>query len=124
MQDVPYIQAIVVDPQNPDVAVAGGNSIGFGILWHPVPKSASVDNRGDLSHGRRRQDVEEGLRDDTTFGVVDMCADPSNPSTLYAVLYQPESGSGDKQIPANFGHREVQRRRRDLGDHGDERPAG
>ena len=47
LQDVPYIQAIIVDPQNPDVAVAGGNSIGFGILWHPVPKSASVDNRAE-----------------------------------------------------------------------------
>ena len=36
LTDVPYIQAIIVDPQNPDVAVVGGNSIGFGILWHPV----------------------------------------------------------------------------------------
>ena len=46
LQDVPFIQAIVVDPQNPNVAVIGGNSVGVGILWRPYPKSALTDNRG------------------------------------------------------------------------------
>ena len=76
MQDVPYIQAIIVDPQNPDVAVAGGNSIGFGILWHPVPKSASVDNRGIFRTEDGGKSWKKVYTDDATFGVVDMCADP------------------------------------------------
>ncbi len=88
LADVPYIQAIIVDPQNPDVAVAGGNSIGFGILWHPVPKSASVDNRGIFRTEDGGKSWKKVYSDDATFGVVDMCADPSNPNTLYAVLYQ------------------------------------
>ena len=37
LEDVPFIQEIIIDPKNPDVAVAGGNSIGFGILWRPLP---------------------------------------------------------------------------------------
>src|SRR5664279_1390273 len=46
LQDLPYIQAIVVNPQNPNVVVVGGNSVGFGILWRPLPKSARIDSRG------------------------------------------------------------------------------
>src|SRR5580693_1151971 len=99
LADVPYIQAIIVDPQKPDVAVAGGNSIGFGILWHPVPKSASVDNRGIFRTEDGGKSWKKVYNDDATFGVVDMCADPSNPNTLYAVLYKPESGTGDKAVP-------------------------
>ncbi len=103
LADVPYLQAIIVDPQNPDVAVAGGNSIGFGILWHPVPKSASVDNRGIFRTVDGGESWKKVYSDDATFGVVDMCADPSNPNTLYAVLYRPESGSGDKAVPPTSG---------------------
>jgi photosystem II stability/assembly factor-like uncharacterized protein len=99
LADVPYIQAIIVDPQNPDVAIAGGNSIGFGILWHPVPKSASVDNRGIFRTADGGKSWKKVYSDDSTFGVVDMCADPNNPNTLYAVLYRPESGSGEKMVP-------------------------
>ena len=100
LQDVPYVQAIIVDPRNPDVAVVGGNSIGFGILWHPVPKSASSDNRGIFRTEDGGKTWKKVYNNDATFGVVDMCADPSNPSTLYAVVYNPGSGSGDKAIAA------------------------
>jgi photosystem II stability/assembly factor-like uncharacterized protein len=100
LQDVPYIQAIIVDPQNPDVAVAGGNSIGFGILWHPIPKSAYVDNRGVFRTEDGGKTWKKVYVNDETFGVVDMCSDPGDPRTLYAVMYRPDSGSGDKAIPA------------------------
>ena len=46
LQDVPFIQAIIVDPKNPDVAVVGGNSLGFAVLWRPIPASAKTANRG------------------------------------------------------------------------------
>jgi photosystem II stability/assembly factor-like uncharacterized protein len=100
LQDVPYIQAIIVDPQNPDVAVAGGNSIGFAILWHPIPKSAYADNRGIFRTEDGGKSWKKVYANDQTFGVVDMCADPGDPRTLYAVMYHPDSGSGEKAIPA------------------------
>src|SRR5271166_1490281 len=37
LRDVPFIQAIIIDPKNPDVAVVGGNSLGVGLLWRPMP---------------------------------------------------------------------------------------
>ena len=103
LTDVPYIQAILVDPQNPDVAVVGGNSIGFGILWHPVPKSASVDNRGIFRTEDGGKTWKKVYTNDASFGVVDMCADPADRRTLYAVLYYPESGAGDKLVPSTSG---------------------
>ena len=66
---MPYIQEIIVDPHNPDIAVAGGNSIGFGILWHPVPKSASVDNRGIFRTEDGGKTWKKVYSNDATFGV-------------------------------------------------------
>jgi hypothetical protein len=40
LQDVAYIQAIIVDQRNPDVVVVAGNSVGVGIFWRPLPKAA------------------------------------------------------------------------------------
>lgn len=100
LQDVPYIQAIVVDPKNPDIAVVGGNSIGFGILWLPLAKSAWVDNRGIFKTEDGGKTWKKVFANDTTLGVVDMCSDPGDPRTLYAVLYRPESGSGDSEVKA------------------------
>jgi photosystem II stability/assembly factor-like uncharacterized protein len=100
LRDVPYIQAIIVDPNNPDVLVVGGNSIGFGILWRPIPKSASTDNRGIFKTTDGGKTWQKVFSTEDTFGVVDMCSDPGNPRTLYAVLYRPASGSGDSEIPA------------------------
>ena len=99
LQDVPFIQAILVDPQNPEVAVAGGNSIGFGILWHPVPKSATTDNRGIFRTTDGGKTWTKVYSNDATFGVIDMCADPDDPHTMYALLYHPESGPGKTAIP-------------------------
>src|SRR3984957_13507834 len=46
LQDVPFIQEIIVDPKNPDVAVVGGNSLGMGLIWRPLPATAKTANRG------------------------------------------------------------------------------
>ncbi len=100
LQDVPFIQAVIVDPQNPDVLVVGGNSIGVGILWRPLPASARTANHGifkTMDGGKTWKKVFAG---DDTLGVFDLCSDPSDPRTLYAALYRPASGSGDSEIPA------------------------
>jgi photosystem II stability/assembly factor-like uncharacterized protein len=95
-----YIPALVVDPKNPDIAIAGANSLGHAIIWRPIPKSAYQIERGifkTLDGGKTWNKV---LSKDDTVGVVDLCADPNDPSVLYAALYRPASGAGDKEIKA------------------------
>jgi photosystem II stability/assembly factor-like uncharacterized protein len=100
LEDVPFIQAIIVDPQNPDVAVVGANSIGFGILWRPLPAHASTAKQGIFRTEDSGKSWQQVYKDDNSIGVVDMCSDLSNPRTLYAVLYHPASGSGKNEIAA------------------------
>ena len=100
LEDVPFIQAIVVDPKNPDVAVAGGNSIGFGILWRPLPASAKTANRGIFRTVDGGKVWTKVVSAEGSLGVVDLCSDPSNPAMLYAAIYHPASGFGDSAIEA------------------------
>ncbi len=92
--DVPYIQAIVVDPRNPDIVVVGANALGFQILWRPLPKSAASRNHGIFRTEDSGKTWKKVYASAANLGVVDMCADPDNPSTIYAAVYIPESGSG------------------------------
>ncbi len=101
LADVPYIQAIIVDPRNPDIVVVGANSVGFAILWRPLPKSAATDKRGIFrtdDGGKTWKQVYTSGESD--LGVVDMCADPDNPSTIFAAVYRAESGTGSSALPA------------------------
>ncbi|HTW58893.1 MAG TPA: hypothetical protein VMD99_12255 [Terriglobales bacterium] len=100
LQDVPFIQAIIVDPKDPDVAVVGGNSIGFGILWRPMPATAKTANRGIFRTVDGGKNWTKVFSAEDSIGVVDLCSDPDNPATLYAALYRPGSGSGDSAIEA------------------------
>ena len=100
LQDLPYIQAIVVNPQNPNVVVVGGNSVGFGILWRPLPKSARIDSRGIFKTDDGGETCKMVYAYDDTLGVVDICSDPSDPRSLYAVVYRPASGFGDSEVKA------------------------
>jgi photosystem II stability/assembly factor-like uncharacterized protein len=94
LQDVAYIQAILVDPRNPDVVVVAGNSVGVGIFWRPLPKSALLTNRGIFRTEDGGRSWKKVYANDQSVGVVDMCSDPDDPRTLYAVVFHPESGSG------------------------------
>jgi photosystem II stability/assembly factor-like uncharacterized protein len=94
LEDVPFIQQIIVDPKNPDIAVAGGNSIGFGILWRPLPATAKTANRGIFRTVDGGKLWTKVFSAEDSIGVVDLCSDPSDPGTLYAVIYHPASGSG------------------------------
>ena len=100
LEDLPYIQAIIVDPQHPDVVVVGANSLGFTILWRPMPKSAKTDNRGIFRTEDGGKTWKKVYASDNDLGVVDMCADPDNPATIYASVYKAETGSGTSQVPA------------------------
>lgn len=95
LEDVPFIQAVIVDPKDPDVAVAGGNSIGFGILWRPLPATAKTANRGIFRTADGGKSWAKVFSAEDSIGVVDLCSDPGDPGTLYAAIYRPASGSGD-----------------------------
>jgi len=95
LQDVPFIQAVIVDPKNPDVAVVGGNSVGFGLLWRPLPASAYTSNRGIFRTVDSGKSWTKVFSAEDSIGVVDLCSDPGDPLTLYGVIYRPASGSGD-----------------------------
>ena len=102
LQDVPYIQAIFVDPQNPGRHCRWWKLHWVRILWRPYPKSARIDNRGNLSK------TEDGGKtwkkvyaNDDTLGVVDMCSDPGDPRTLFAVVYRPASGYAASEVKGN-----------------------
>ncbi len=95
-----YIQAVLVDPRNPNIAVAGANSLGFAIIWKPVPKSAATIDRGIFKTTDGGKTWNKVLTRDDTIGVVDLCADPGNPRTLYAVLYHAAVGVGKSGTPA------------------------
>ena len=99
LADVSYIQAVIVDPQNPDRVVVAANSVGVGIFWRPLATLAWKANRGIFKTEDGGKTWKKVYTNDQTLGVVDMCSDPDNPQTLYAALYHPDSGSGANLVP-------------------------
>jgi photosystem II stability/assembly factor-like uncharacterized protein len=100
LDDTRYVQAIIVDPRNPDTVVAGTNSLGDGMLWRPIPKSAFTTNRGIFKTTDGGRSWKKVLTKDDTIGVADLCADPNDSRKLFATLYRPASGSGDSEVKA------------------------
>src|SRR5271165_3795386 len=101
LQDNPYIQAVLVDPHNPDIVVVGTNAVGFQILWRPLPKSTASNNRGILRTEDGGKTWKKVYASDANLGVVDMCADPDNPSTIYAAVYVPETSGAKSEAMSN-----------------------
>jgi photosystem II stability/assembly factor-like uncharacterized protein len=100
LQDLLFIQAIVVDAQNPDTVIVASNSIGFGILWQPLPSWASTANRGifkTTDGGKTWKKVFAGNND---LGIVDMCANGTDARTLFGVVYHGASGEGQSRVEA------------------------
>ncbi len=99
LEDVRYIQAVIVDPRNPNTIVVAGNSVGVGIFWRPLATLAWTANRGIFRSQDGGKTWKKVYTNDATLGVVDMCSDPDDPSTLYASVYHPGSGSGASAVP-------------------------
>ena len=98
LQDVRYIQAVIVDPRNPNTIVVAGNSVGVGIFWRPLGPLALTANRGIFRTQDGGKTWKKVYNNDTSLGVVDMCSDPDNPSTLYASVFHAGSGSGANTV--------------------------
>ncbi len=83
LDDVHYINSIIVDPRNPDVIIVGalGNPI-LGV----APASPA---RGVFKTSDGGKTWAKTLYKDDVAGVADMVADPGNPRVLYAAVWHP-----------------------------------
>ncbi len=100
LQDLLFIQAIVVDAQNPDTVIVAGNSIGFGILWQPLPSWANTANRGIFKTTDGGKTWKKVFGNNDNLGIVDMCADGTDARTLFAVVYHGPTEKGDSKAEA------------------------
>jgi photosystem II stability/assembly factor-like uncharacterized protein len=100
LEDVLFIQSVIVDPHDPNVVVAAGNSVGMGILWLPLPRWAKSANRGIFKTTDGGKTWKKVFTDDQSLGIVDMCSDPGDARKLYAVVYRPPTGSGAARVEA------------------------
>lgn len=91
LENTPFVQAVIVDPHNPDVVIAGANSVGMyvitpAVVHSPVTFSAQ---RGIFKSTDGGKTWKQTLSRDDSAGVFDMTADPSDPKVLYASVLVP-----------------------------------
>jgi photosystem II stability/assembly factor-like uncharacterized protein len=92
LDDTRFIQQVLVHPRNPDILVAGANSIGVYVFSRPSPTNTFTTPRGVFKSVDGGKTWKQTLKDDGTAGVFDLTADPDNWHVLYASLYIPASG--------------------------------
>ena len=93
LENTRFLQAVIVDPHDPDVLVAGANSIGVNVFSRPVPSKTFSIARGVFQSMDGGKSWKQTLRNDETAGVFDLAADPDDARVLYASLYVPASGA-------------------------------
>ena len=83
LEDVRYINSIIVDPRNPDVIIVGA-------LGHPILRTAPASpGRGVFKSTDGGKTWTKTLYRDEFAGVADMVADPGNARVLYAAVWHP-----------------------------------
>ena len=99
LDDTRFVQAVIVDPQNPDVLIAGANSLGVYVFAHPYPKNDLSVARGVYKSTDGGRTWKQTLNKDDSAGVFDMEVDPDDPRVLYASLFipAPEPNPEEKQ---------------------------
>jgi len=89
LEDTRFIQAVIVDPRNPDILIAGANSMGVYVFARPYPKSALSTARGVFKSTDGGKTWKQTLNKEDSAGVFDMEVDPDDPHVLYASLFIP-----------------------------------
>jgi photosystem II stability/assembly factor-like uncharacterized protein len=87
-----FLQAIIVDPKDPNTLVAGANSLGMYVISHPLARTAFTTPRGVFKSTNGGKTWTQTLNNPESAGVFDLTSDPSHPNILYAALYIPASG--------------------------------
>lgn len=91
LQETRYISSIIVDPSNPAVVLVGSlGTPASGATTHGIYRTTDGGKswRQVLSTGERA-------------GIVDMCAAPNDPRTIYAATWTSRPMPNDKQPPVN-----------------------
>lgn len=101
LDETRFIQAVIVDPHNPDVLIAGANSIGVYVFSRPSPTGTFTIPRGVFKTEDGGKTWKQTLSNDATAGVFDLEADPDDANVLYASLYIPPSGPKESGVEAN-----------------------
>jgi photosystem II stability/assembly factor-like uncharacterized protein len=89
LEQTRFIQAVIVDPHNPDILIAGANSIGVYVFAHPYPKNDLSTPRGVFKSTDGGKTWKQTLDKADSAGVFDLEADPDDPHLLYASLLIP-----------------------------------
>ncbi len=89
LEQTRFIQAAIVDPHNPDILIAGANSIGVYVFAHPYPKNDLSTARGVFKSTDGGKTWKQTLDKADSAGVFDMEVDPDDPHVLYASLLIP-----------------------------------
>ena len=93
LADTRFIQAVVVDPRNPNVLVVGANSMGQSILWRPVPLRTFSTPRGIFKSLDGGKTWKQTLRNEESAGVFDLTVASDDARVLYASVFIPAAGA-------------------------------
>jgi len=93
LEQTRFIQEVIVDPHDPNILIAGANSIGVYVFSRPVPVSTFTTPRGVFKSTDGGKSWTQTLTNDATAGVFDLTADPENAKVLYASMYIPASAA-------------------------------
>lgn len=100
LEDTRFIQAVIVDPRNPEILIAGANSIGVYVFAHPYPKNDLSTARGVFKSTDGGKTWKQTLNKEDSAGVFDMEVDPDDPRVLYASLFIPAPEPDEKERTA------------------------
>ncbi len=101
LDDTRFVQSVIVDPRNPNIVVAGANSIGVFVFARPYSTTTFSTTRGVFKSTDGGATWKQTLKQDDSAGVFDLAVDADDPSVLYASLFIPAPTPSSSDPKAN-----------------------